>query len=113
MIFGTPDYKPAKGRGGSANIFTSHSLRQSGKTLDGRTDGKFLEEVSTLENGQEAERGYSRKAAAAYLGIHINTLDRSDIPRVYFGRSVVFKREVLDRCFDVGFKIKGEAKCKK
>ena len=46
-----------------------------------------------------AKQTLTRKEAAAYIGIHINTLDRSDIPRIYFGRKVLFKRESLDKCF--------------
>jgi len=39
----------------------------------------------------------SRKEAAAYLGIHINTLDNSDIPRIHIGRRTLFRQKTLDR----------------
>jgi len=54
-----------------------------------------------------------REDAARYLGIHVNTLDLSDIPRVRFGRYVFFKRDVLDKCFDTGFETKRRNECKK
>ena len=42
----------------------------------------------------------SRKQAAAFLGICINTLDCQDIPRTKIGRRVFFKREVLHKWID-------------
>ena len=39
----------------------------------------------------------SRKEAAAYLGIHLNTLDRSNVPRIHIGRRVLYRRKTLDR----------------
>ena len=53
-----------------------------------------------------------RKEAAVYLGIHVNTLDRSDIPRVSFGGRVMFKYEDLDKCFASGFKTETNRKLK-
>ena len=41
----------------------------------------------------------SRKEAAHYLGIHVNTLDRSDIPRIYIGGKVLFKIDTLKNFF--------------
>ena len=38
----------------------------------------------------------SRKEAAAYLGIHLNTLDRSDVPRIHIGRRTLFRKNTLD-----------------
>jgi excisionase family DNA binding protein len=39
----------------------------------------------------------SRQEAADYLGIHINTIDRSNVPRIRIGGRVLFNRETLDR----------------
>ena len=39
----------------------------------------------------------SRKEAAAYLGIHLNTLDRSDVPRLQIGRRVLYRIKTLDK----------------
>jgi excisionase family DNA binding protein len=39
----------------------------------------------------------SRREAAKYLGIHINTLDKSDIPRVRMGRKIMFRQKTLDK----------------
>jgi len=39
----------------------------------------------------------SRKEAADYLGIHLNTLDRSNIPRVRIGGRVLFRRTTLEK----------------
>jgi hypothetical protein len=39
----------------------------------------------------------SRKEAAKYLGVHINTLDHSDIPRVRLGCRTLFRQKTLDK----------------
>jgi hypothetical protein len=39
----------------------------------------------------------SRREAAAYLGVHINTLDHSDIPRVRMGWRVLFRQKTLEK----------------
>lgn len=39
----------------------------------------------------------SRKETALYLGLHVNTLDRANIPHVKIGRRVVYeKQKILD-----------------
>jgi excisionase family DNA binding protein len=58
----------------------------------------FAKEDSTLENETTITKlVFSRKEAAAYLGIHCNTLDRSAIPRIRIGRRILFKRETLEK----------------
>jgi hypothetical protein len=49
-----------------------------------------------LENVIE-KQVLSRKEAAAYLGIHLNTLDRSDVPRLQIGRRVLYRIKTLDK----------------
>jgi len=49
-----------------------------------------------LENVIE-KQVLSRKEAAAYLGIHLNTLDRSDVPRIHIGRRVLYRIKTLDK----------------
>jgi len=39
----------------------------------------------------------SRKEAAAYLGIHVNTLDKNDIPRIHIGRRTLFRQKTLEK----------------
>jgi len=39
----------------------------------------------------------TRIEAANYLGIHLNTLDKSSIPRVRIGRRVLFNRKTLEK----------------
>jgi len=39
----------------------------------------------------------SREEAAAYLGIHVNSLDRSNIPRVRIGGRVLFRKMTLEK----------------
>ena len=40
---------------------------------------------------------FSRKQAAAFLGVCLTTLDRLDIPRTRIRHRVMFKREVLNK----------------
>jgi len=40
----------------------------------------------------------TRKEAAAYLGIHTNSLDNhTEIPRLRIGRKVLFRKDTLDK----------------
>ena len=39
----------------------------------------------------------TREEAAKYLGIHLNTLDRSNFPCVRIGRRVLYRRTTLDK----------------
>jgi len=40
----------------------------------------------------------NREQAAAYLGIHINTIDKHpEIPRMRIGSRVIFRKEKLDQ----------------
>ena len=60
----------------------------------------------------------SRDETAAYLGIHINTLDKCNIPRIHIGGRTLFKRETLDRYLTENEKLginlnKRGPKCKK
>jgi hypothetical protein len=51
-----------------------------------------------LENEFPKEKQvFSRRETAAYLGIHMNTLDKTDIPRIYMGGRVLFRKKVLDK----------------
>jgi hypothetical protein len=66
--------------------------------LAARTDGNFLKEESTLENESKTTKPVlSRKEAAAYLGIHVNTLDKNDIPRIHIGRRTLFRQKTLEK----------------
>jgi len=49
-----------------------------------------------LENVIE-KQVLSRKEAAAYLGIHINTLDRNNIPKARIGKRILYRRKSLDK----------------
>lgn len=42
----------------------------------------------------------SRDEAAAYLGVHVNTIDRSDIPRIYIGGRTLFRMVTLNKYFE-------------
>jgi len=42
----------------------------------------------------------SRREAAKYLGICLNTLDRLDIPRIRLRNRVMFKRDILNKWLD-------------
>jgi len=46
--------------------------------------------------GETVKLVLSRKEAAKYLGIHWNTLDRSEIPRIRIGGRTVFRVRTLD-----------------
>jgi hypothetical protein len=60
-----------------------------------------LKEDSNLENENTLTKPVlSREEAAAYLGIHSNTLDKSDIPRIYVGRRTLFRMETLNKYFE-------------
>lgn len=39
----------------------------------------------------------SRKETAFYLGVHVNTLDRAEIPCSKVSRRTVYSREILDK----------------
>jgi hypothetical protein len=57
-----------------------------------------LKEDSTLENEATLTKPVlSRKEAAAYLGIHINTLDKNDVPRIHLGGRTLFRVKALDK----------------
>jgi len=43
---------------------------------------------------------FSRKQAAAFLGICCTTLDRLDIPRTRIRHRVLYKRDVLNKWID-------------
>jgi len=49
----------------------------------------------------------SREEAAKYLGIHVNTLDRTNIPRVRIGGRVLFRRITLDNLL-AGSEVSGD-----
>jgi len=66
-----------------------------------------LENENTLK-----KQVLSRDEAAAYLGIHFNTLDKSDIPRIYVGRRTLFRKETLNKYFAKMERIR-RPKCKK
>lgn len=38
----------------------------------------------------------SRSETAFYLGLHVNTLDRANIPHTKIGRRTVYSKQVLD-----------------
>jgi len=42
----------------------------------------------------------SRREAAEYLGVHINTIDTSKIPRIHFGGRTLFRKITLDKYFE-------------
>jgi hypothetical protein len=43
---------------------------------------------------------FSRREAAAFLGICLTTLDRLDIPRTRIRHRVMYKRDVLNKWID-------------
>ena len=49
----------------------------------------------TLESLKEKAM-FSRKETAFYLGLHVNTLDRANIPHTKIGRRTVYSKQVLD-----------------
>jgi hypothetical protein len=53
--------------------------------------------TSMETNPHPEKQVFSRMEAAAYLGIHWNTLDKSDIPRVRMGGRILFRRKTLDK----------------
>jgi hypothetical protein len=59
----------------------------------------FLKEDSTLsDNALPIKTVFSRKEAAVYLGIHVNTLDmHSEIPRIKIGGRTLFKTQTLEK----------------
>jgi hypothetical protein len=50
-----------------------------------------------MENGKIERQTLSRDEAARYLGVHINTLDRSSIPRLRIASKVLFRIDTLDK----------------
>ena len=55
----------------------------------------------------------SRQEAADYLGVHINTLDNSDIPRIRIGTRVLFRLVTLDMFVEEMERKSRGPKCKK
>lgn len=55
-----------------------------------------------MENENTIIKNYlTYKEAAAYIGIHINTLYRhQEIPHIHFGRKVLYKKSTLDKYFE-------------
>jgi hypothetical protein len=43
------------------------------------------------------KQAFSRKDAARYLGVCVNTLDHLDIPRVRVAARVIYRRSTLDK----------------
>lgn len=39
----------------------------------------------------------SRKETAFYLGLHVNTLDRANIPHAKIGNRTIYSKEVLEK----------------
>ena len=67
-----------------------------------------------MEGEPKAEKQtFSRQEAANYLGIHINTLDNSDIPRIRFGRKVLFRLATLNMFVEEMERKSRGPKCKK
>jgi excisionase family DNA binding protein len=51
-----------------------------------------------LENPVVPEKQVlTRQEAAAYLGIHYNTLDKSAIPRIRIGKKILFRKSTLEK----------------
>jgi excisionase family DNA binding protein len=46
---------------------------------------------------QPEKQVFSRKEAAEYLGIHINTIDKCKIPRLRIGGRILFRRVALEK----------------
>jgi hypothetical protein len=46
---------------------------------------------------ENEKQAFSRKDAAKYLGVCLNTLDRAGIPRVRIARRVIYRRSALDK----------------
>ena len=55
----------------------------------------------------------TRKEAAHYLGIHINTLDKSEIPRFRIGGRVLFRLVAVDMFVEEMERKSRGPKCKK
>ena len=55
----------------------------------------------------------TRKEAADYLGIHLNTLDKSEIPRFRIGTRVLFRLVTLDMFVEEMERKSRGTKCKK
>ena len=60
-----------------------------------------------------AKQTLTRKEAAYYLGIHPNTLDRSEIPRFRIGGRVLFRLVTLDMFVEEMERKSRGPKCKK
>jgi hypothetical protein len=81
---------------------------------DSRRDGKFLKEDSALKNETKTVKPtLSRYEAADYLGIHVNTLDKSEIPRFRIGRRTLFRLVTLDMFVEEMERISRGPKCGK
>ena len=50
-----------------------------------------------MESETTVKQTLSREEAAKYLGVHINTLDKSNVPRVRVGGRVLFWQKTLDK----------------
>ena len=46
---------------------------------------------------QPTKEVMSRRAAAAYIGIGLSTLDRLNIPKIKIRKRVLFKKEAIDK----------------
>jgi excisionase family DNA binding protein len=59
----------------------------------------FLKEDNSMsEETQLTRLTLTRKEVAAYLGIHVNSVDRyKDIPRLRIGGRTLFRKETLDK----------------
>jgi excisionase family DNA binding protein len=70
-----------------------------------------------MENQPALEKQVlSRMEAAAYLGVHYNTIDRSDIPRIRIGGRTLFRKKALDKylvALESAPKPRGRSRCKK
>ena len=53
-----------------------------------------------MNSNFETVEVFSRKKAAAFLGICLTTLDRLDIPRTRARHRVLYKRDVLTKWID-------------
>jgi excisionase family DNA binding protein len=56
-----------------------------------------LRRIAIMENGTVVRMTLTRKEAAHYLGVHINTIDRSSIPRLRIGGKVLFRIDTLEK----------------
>jgi hypothetical protein len=40
---------------------------------------------------------YTRKQLVAYLGVHLNTIDRSDLPRIKIAGRVLYRKSTVEK----------------